>query len=66
VGLNLVDLTWQKAIITGDKPKTRYTHSANLFQNDKILIIGGYSAKKGVLRETAVMSLTGLERNYNA
>jgi hypothetical protein len=65
IALDLRDMKWQKAVIVGDDIIPRYTHSSNIFQGDKIVVVGGYSNKYGVLNETAVLSLVSRERKNN-
>ena len=62
VALDLRDMKWQKANVIGENIIPRYTHSANIFQGDKIVVVGGYSGKYGVLNETALLSLVSKER----
>lgn len=61
LALNLNDMKWQNVTMTGETPICRYTHSANLYQKDKIIIVGGYAGRAGVLNETSVLTLVNRE-----
>lgn len=63
LALNLNEMKWQNVSLVGEAPIARYTHSANLYQKDKIVIVGGYAGRAGVLNETSVMTLVSRERN---
>jgi len=47
---------WQNINITGNKPTTRYGHSACLWGNDGAIIFGGKGAS--LLNEVLVLNLT--------
>jgi len=38
---NIFTYEWQRAILTGPKPKYRFGHTACLFNQNKIIVYGG-------------------------
>lgn len=57
-------MKWENAQLYGGLPTPRYTHTMNLYKEDKIVVVGGFAGGIGVLNETAVIKMTSRRRKF--